>query len=399
MAFENRIRLPFKLTRAQFPEERSSFRKANGEVKTLSVVIRKQYEGETDFLPENWHQRLVIALGHDNIRYEGEKFIGDIAKDGEYNISWPDFLDYPTAKAEFKAQVTPFAETNSNCMTCDEATQLSLEDDLATGLYGANLEEDTDYIVDVAANDNICCYPAVFSITSYNSDYLTSAVIDPATGELTIHTGTGLTSANGLVLLTYRVTCPNGGYDEADVTGNINGTVEGCLAPTELTLDVIDSTSMNAAWIEPFDAANYYWELYEGDSPVGSPVQSGSLTDITSIILSGLTPSTEYYFQVRTVCSEETSSNFISDSNTTNPADADENCGQYRVCIDNGTGNPASSRTISWRNCSSTLQSRNVFNLSCVLICALQSSPGVPVFLNPSPFGTVTYIGLCVEEA
>lgn len=382
-----------QLHSAQFPEERQVFRKANGVTKTLSVVVRKTYEVETDFIPEMWHQRLKIALAHDNISWEGDRYLGGVTQDGDYNIQWPEgVLHYPTAKAECKVQVTPFDATNSNCQTCEEASQLDLVDDAVTALYGEPLEEDTDYTASLADNDLICCYPAVFSLVSFNSDYLTTATINAATGVLSIHTAEDLVSVNGLLIATYRVTCPNGGYDEANVYADIEGTIVGCLAPTDLQVVSQSPTAIQYSWVEPFNDATYYYELYEGSLPVGTPLYSGTIDIFETVTVVGLDPNTEYYFQIRTVC-YGSESNFIGVASSTIPES--NICGQYEVCIDNGTGNPASSRTITWRDCNSELQSQNVFNLSCVLICALQTSPGVPVYINAAPFGTITYVSLC----
>lgn len=395
MPFSNRIRLSFELKKAQFPEERNSFRKANGVTKTLSVVIRKTYQGNTDFWPEIWHQRFKIALAHDNVTVEGDRYLGAIAQDGDYTINWPDFLDYPTAPAEFKVEVTPFDATNSNCQTCEEATQLTLVDDQATGLYGAPLDEDTDYSVDTADNDTICCFPAVFSLVSFNSDYLDTATIDPTTGILSIHTGTGLTEANGLLIATYRVTCPNGGYDEANVYADIAGSVAGCLAPTDLEVVTENPTEIQYSWVEPFNDATYEYELYLGTSPVGTPVQTG-LIDITEgITLTGLDPNEDYFFQVRTVC-ESSNSNWIGIQSNTSPET--EICGEYDVAFDNGSGEPHDSSVVRYRDCNGVIQATIVYNNSSVIICALQTSPGSPVYITGTAGGeglTITYNGLC----
>lgn len=390
MAFKNRVRLPMKVTRPQFPEERVNFRKADGTTKTLSVVVRKEYEGETDYLPEGWHEKLKIALAHDTITIEGDRYIGDISQTGEYTIEWPDFLDYPTGKAKFKAEVTPFNETNSNCMTCEEATQLELTDDTITGMYGADLQEGETYEWNVAENDNICCYPATFSIVWLNTDYLTGYSISDA-GVVTITLGTDLVSVNGLKLATYRVTCPNGNYDEADIYANVEGSTEGCLAPTNLQSSIVSPTEIEYSWDEPFANGTYYYELYEGTGPIGSPLQSGLVDIQTSISLSGLDPNTQYYFRVRTVC-YGSESNYIT-SDTTTPIQGDT-CGEYIVSVDDFTGNPSNWYTCKYRNCSGELATTIIFNQNSATICALQTTPSVPVTLV-CPYAEVSYQGLC----
>src|SRR5688500_4747561 len=99
MAFTNRVRLPFKLHKPQFVETREDYRKANGETKTLSVVIRKVYEGVTDDMSEKLHERLKIALAHDNVVVEGDRYVGVITQEADYQIEWSDFLSRPIAPA------------------------------------------------------------------------------------------------------------------------------------------------------------------------------------------------------------------------------------------------------------------------------------------------------------
>lgn len=393
MPFTNRIRLPMQLHSAQFPEERTVFRKANGVTQTLSVTVRKTYELETDFLSEALHQRLKIALAHDNISWEGERYLGDIVQDGDYQIEWPDgVLHYPAAKASSKVQVTPFDATNSNCQTCAEASQLDLVDDQVTGLYGDPLEEDTDYAASLADNDVICCFPAVFSLTSFNTDYLTSATIDPATGELSIHTGTGLTDANQVLLATYRVTCPNGGYDEANVYGDIDGSIAApCLAPESVEVSLIGATTATASWVESVAGSDYYWELYEGSVPAGSPVQSGSVT-ASYVDLTGLTAGMAYYFQVRTVC-YGSESNYISDTFTT--AATEQSCGEYKIDYFAPPSEPAII-VIGYIDCDALTQTVMIPNNSTRYVCALEDSPGDPVLLtSTNPYVTITYEGPC----
>lgn len=389
MAFKNRIRLPLKITRAQFPEERQSFRKANGQVKTLSVVVRKTYEGETDYLPEKWHERLKIALAHDTVLIEGEKYAGEIAQEGEYNIEWPDFMDYPTAKADFTVQVTPFNGTNANCQTCAEAVQLSLEDDT----FPDPLEEGETYDINLSSNDSICCYPATFSLQGYNSDFLSDASINPTTGILTVSLNTQLISANELLIATYRVTCPNGGYDEAKVFANIVGSEIGCLAPTSLGSYSPTTSSISFSWVAPVSipANGYAWDIRKVSAP-GVVVQSGN-TASTSIIVSGLDANTAYTFNVWSICGEDNISNTIFINASTIPNTA--SCGNYQVFYDNGTGNVGDSTNISYINCVGDKQSVVIFNMSSVIICARQTSEGNPQSIIVPIGSIINYLGLC----
>lgn len=392
MAYRNRIRLPLQLHSAQFPEERQIFRKANGQTQTMSVTVRKTYELETDYMPEHWHQRLKIALAHDEVIVEGERYLGAIAQEGDYNIEWPDgVLHYPTAKAGVKVQVTPFDATNANCQTCEEVSQLDLENDEATGIYGA-LQEDQDYSVSTADNDSICCYPAVFSITSFNSDYLTSASIDPSTGEFSFHTGTGLASGNGIIIATYRVTCPDGSYDEANITADIEGSEPAaCLQATGLTLEVVSTDSLGFVWTPPTPTPDgYQWELYLGSLPIGTPVATGTVTLPQTDAIEGLDPGTEYYFQIRSVCGEGYSSWAGIIAST---IEGSSSCGEY--VITNNNTSPPGFRNITYTNCAGVEVTTPVINQNILYICALQYDAGDPVQIN-TPLGViVNYTTLC----
>lgn len=392
MPFLNRIRLGMQLHSAQFPEERSVFRKANGATKTMSVIVRKTYELEVDFIPERWHQRLKIALAHDVVNWEGERYLGGVTQDGDYTIEWPDgVLHYPTAKANCKVQVTPFDATNSNCQTCEEASQLSLVDDTMTGIYGA-LQEDQDYEASLADNDTICCYPAVFSLTSFNSDYLTSATINATTGVISIHVGTDLVSANGLLLATYRVTCPNGGYDEANVYADIEGTNEDCTGPSNVEATTITTEEAVFEWDAPgVGTFDYYWEIYEGTLPVGMPVQTGTIlaSSATTLLVSGLTTDTDYYFQIRRTCVDF---NSIFSGVEIHTEASTDTCGQYKLT---NTGDSPFT-AIGYIDCNGNPSPiQYILYQAELYICALQSSPGVPVSISASPNVTIEYIDLC----
>lgn len=391
MPFRNRIRLPFYITRAQFPSEQNVFRRADGSTKTLSAVVRKVYEGETSWLPEAIHERLKIALMHDDVTIEGYRYLGGVSVEGEYDIDWQRYLDYPIAKAEFKVQVTPFNYSNDNCQTCDEATQLSLEDDTITGPYEV-LEEGQEYQYNVFANDSICCSPVTAEIVTINSTYVDSATIDATSGIVTITMKATTPSATLANLLTYRVTCPNGGYDDADVFANVNGSEEVCEAPTNLQIVSTSETEAEISWDAVIDATEYDWQLFLA-SDLFNPVQTGSEAT-NSETLTGLTPGTDYVFYIQTDCGDGDTSAFSNIPFTTE-GEAEEGCGQYEVC--NGPFDPevegSQTITVTYINCAGDLANTILVANQCKLICALETSPGNPVSIINAD--SVTYIGPC----
>ena len=401
MPFINRYRLPIKVSRPQFPEDREVFTKSNGQIKVLSAVIRKQYQLTTDYLPEKLHERLKIALGHDMVNIEGEKYSGGIVQDGEYSIAWPEFLDYPLAPATVAVNVNGFAARNTNCGTCAEYSQVVTEDD-DIGTVG----EGETVVVPILYNDAICCSPFEISIVTFNTTYLDSCnVVD---NTLVIHTKTDLPIQNSVILATYRVTCENGMYDEANVIANIEGTIEECLSPTGLIMLTITSTTAGVRWNtpNPAPACGFVWNLYLA-SDLGTPVQSGTTPAspfLNTITLEGLTPSTNYVIQVASDCCDGSLSPFISRSFTTNPPEETEICGNYEFSLQDSCGLEIHRVTIQYLDCNDTYQQVVVFTFSPQQRCLKQYANGNPVFWEV--IGTtmppeceenvdVTYIGSC----
>lgn len=404
MAFQNRIRLPFKITRPQFPEERNVFTKADGTRETLSVVVSKTYEGETDWIPERWHERLVIALAHDNVSIEGEKYFGQVSKEGDYTIAWPQApMDYPTAKAKFIVAVTPFDGTNSNCMSCEQAAQLELNDDT----FENPLSENTTYEIQVEENDKICCYPAVFSITSFDTEFFDTCTIDQ-TGKVTLHTKSGLPDTNSVIACTYRVTCPNGSFDEADVICDIDGTLAAvCLAPKALSLFSKSTTVINVRFTQPNPLPDHFHFRVVKSSAPGVEVDSGDVATVLPAggfnVFSGnpLEPGTEYILCVRSQCDatndDATASAYVCITISTNPQT--QLCGQYSLSYDNpsdvGPG-MGGHLNVSYVDCNGNNQVKYVPNHVTVPICAMQTGPNAPTYISAfgNPSFHYTYDGI-----
>lgn len=393
MPFRNRARIPFYVTRPQFPEERTTLRLANGRTKVQSVIVRKVFDGETDWLPAELHERLKIALAHDNVTIEGYRYLTGVGvvAEAEYSIEWPlNMLDYPLSKAAFKVEVTPYDVTNDNCQSCEEATQLALEDDTITGPYDS-LDEGSTTEYNVFANDSICCKPITAEIVTLNSLYVDSATIDSTSGivEIILHATTP--SGTNVNLLTYRVTCPNGSYDDADVFANVSGSEETCLAPGTLDAGTISATGATPNWFDLPDPLpeSYNYQLYLS-SDLFTPIDSGN-TDQTSVNYTDLEPGTCYTFFVQSVCEGGGLSEFISIEFCT--AEAETSCGAYHISYNDGSGNRGPFTTVTYTNCSGNEVDIIVFNMSFRAICALETEPGEPVQIVGAT--GVTYIEPC----
>lgn len=395
MAFKNRIRLATEIKRPQFPEEREVFRKADGSSKTISAIIRKTYLGDTDSWPEKWHERFTIALSHDSVLIEGDKYVGLVSKDGDYAIDWPEFLDFPTSKASFTVQVTPFDATNSNCQSCEELSQVALEDNT----FPTPLSEGQEYTLNVVTDDSICCYPAVFTVIILNSELVASATIDD-TGLLTIVTQADFPSANGAELVRYRATCPNGSYDEATVYADMSGSVTPCLAPTQVTVSNIVPGSVTVSWQPVVDAVSYNIQLFSSENP-GVPVQD--ITELDTIILFALADDrpVTYTVFIRTNCASGQSefaqpvvfqNQFITSS-----------CGYYKFTYVGSPANFGVPKPLTYQGCNTVDPSGGNSSVNTVIYqfaygCLLESTPGVPSQWSSDPQVILEYLGLCLGE-
>ncbi len=318
----------------------------------MSVIIKNTYEGTTDQLPEDWHLKLVIALSHDTVTIEGNRFLSDVVLDSDYGIEWEDFLNKPIADAKFTIQVTPFNATNSNCQTCDEITQVELVDDTTEDIFEEG--ETYDYPTAVIDNDSICCFPFEIEVVSFNTLYFSDVSITSA-GILTFTVLPSVPTISNVLITTYRVTCGNGGYDEANIYGNIEGTSTECVAPQNLEAELSDTDGAIAtiSWDAVLPTpTGYNWWLYQADD-IYTVVQSGSVT-ANFVELTGLTPGESYVFAVQTDCGAGTSS--IITIEFTTPVTGTESCGKFNV-IYNDFGGVA---RFSFMNCSGTI-SNSIF--------------------------------------
>ena len=390
MPYRNRIRLPLYLKTPQFPTEANRFRLSDGTTKTLSVTIKKTYALQTDYMGEVMHQRLVIALNHDTVNIEGDRYVGGVSVDGDYELTWPDFLDYPLAQGAAVIEVTPFDFTNDNCQTCEQASQLSLVDDDA-----GEINEGKTASVMAYDNDNICCFPITAEIVSFNTTYLDAATINQSTGEIQLTAKDPAISVGSIVMATYRVTCPDGTYDEADVYASIDGSEEGCEQPTDIIIELSDPPApftLNASWTPPGTPPPLYeWVLMSGGISYGSG--NNTVPEIFGTV-SDLPGSTTFTLSVRSVCSEGVYSPYENIEFTT-PAGDTGNCGNFDVSIDDGTTD-RTSYPYSFMNCAGVIVNNTGINLETYERCMLVDAFNNPVYFESAdPVFTLNYTGTC----
>lgn len=333
----------------------------------------------------------MIALAHDTINIEGDRYAGGVALDGEYQIEWPDFLDYPLGKGAARVQVTPFDVTNDNCKTCEEAGQLDLQDDT----FDEPLEEGSENEINVYDNDSICCSPVTASIVTFNTTFVDSATIDEDTGEVTITIKNPSPNGSGILLATYRVTCPDGSYDEANIYGTIEGgSVETCEPPSAVVPSMTGLDSATIEWTaSPSSPPSYGWQLFACDD-LGTILLQGT-RNTNNVPLVGLTPATCYRLVVWSICdvdniSETTYGEFTTDADL-------PGCGKFQLTNNLYPNNP--SGQASYMDCGGSIVNILVTNIR-ENVCMMVDSDNNPVYFVSQAGSQIIYLntGSCNAE-
>ena len=105
--------LPILRTAPQYSQSDKTYTKLDGGVVTLFSQARKEWDCETEYLPEEWHDKIMVALMCDEVYMDGER----VFKSSQYEVDWEayDTLDDGTkiAKASFNVQ-SNMVSRNSN---------------------------------------------------------------------------------------------------------------------------------------------------------------------------------------------------------------------------------------------------------------------------------------------
>lgn len=242
-------------------------------------------------------------------------------------------------------------------------------------------------------NDAICCSPFEISIVLFNTLFLEYCNVVGNT--LVMKTKTGVPDLAGVTLATYRVTCENGMFDEADVTADVNGTVPTCPPPRAVAMGSITSMTADVTWLGSIGISSYNWVLYLA-SDLGTPVQSGNIGS-SPLSLTGLTPSTEYVVTIQSVCDDDTVSTIRSVEFTTLPPEEADICGKYQLTFIDGCGYTANYLDVQYLDCNDTYQSISLFHVGPLVVCMKQTSPGAPVYIEVISYGNNNGPTPCTE--
>ncbi|GEM_PF-2278142 len=108
------LALPIRVSKPQYKQTDKIYENRNGEQIVLYATINKEYEGETDYIPEEWHEKIVAALSCDEVYINGER----VTKSDSYEIDQDNYTysdcGIRLTRATFKVK-TNVTQRNSNC--------------------------------------------------------------------------------------------------------------------------------------------------------------------------------------------------------------------------------------------------------------------------------------------
>lgn len=86
---KNKVRLPIRLYNPKYPQDEKVYIKSTGDRKVLYAKIDKEWNLETEYMPELIHEKIIVALSHDLVLIDGEK----VTKSDTYEIDWENYID------------------------------------------------------------------------------------------------------------------------------------------------------------------------------------------------------------------------------------------------------------------------------------------------------------------
>lgn len=106
--------VPILVKKPQYAQSDKVYKKSNGEQVCLYATITKEYSGETDYITEETHEKLTLALCCDRVYINGER----LTKSDKYEIDWDNQAETECGtklvRATFKMEAN-VASRNGNC--------------------------------------------------------------------------------------------------------------------------------------------------------------------------------------------------------------------------------------------------------------------------------------------
>ena len=107
------LMLPIVLRKPQLKQSDKVYETLSGKRIVIHATINKEYEAQTEYIHEDWHEKNVIALCCDNISIDGESLV----RSESYEVNWDEYTETECgtklAMATFKMQAN-INQRNSN---------------------------------------------------------------------------------------------------------------------------------------------------------------------------------------------------------------------------------------------------------------------------------------------
>ncbi len=85
----NQLRLPIRIYEPQYPQKENVYIDTMGNRTVLFSKVDIEYLLETEYIPKEWHEKIIIALSHDHVLIDGVS----MTKTEEYKINWDEYID------------------------------------------------------------------------------------------------------------------------------------------------------------------------------------------------------------------------------------------------------------------------------------------------------------------
>jgi len=112
-SFKNAVRLPLYLKESRFSQSRNIYGMLSGRQRILSASVSDEHELETDYMTEEMHRKLIIALMHDEVYVNGRL----MTQSSDYSVDWDNYvMDMGVKTAKGKCNMLAnTASRSSNC--------------------------------------------------------------------------------------------------------------------------------------------------------------------------------------------------------------------------------------------------------------------------------------------
>ncbi len=110
----NSVFLPLRLHSVQYPQKEKVYQKKSGENVVLFANIEEEWQLETEYIPLDWHKKIIVVLSHDYVRINGK----NVVKKEEYKIDYSSQIVTDCGEKLYKATCVvrgDVMERNGNC--------------------------------------------------------------------------------------------------------------------------------------------------------------------------------------------------------------------------------------------------------------------------------------------